>query len=197
MRGERLSRGTLFLVVGPSGAGKDTLIDAARAARPDIVFPRRVITRSADAGGEDHVPATVEEFDRLETEGAFALSWRAHDLAYGAPAAIEADLAAGRDVLVNVSRAVVAEARERFAPIRVLYVTAPTPALAARLAERGRESAADIAERLARSTDRQPTGPDVVRIDNGGALGEGVASFLAALAPADARAVSPSGESDG
>ena len=45
--------GAVFAVVGPSGAGKDTLIEAARQARPDLVIVRRFITRPESAGGED------------------------------------------------------------------------------------------------------------------------------------------------
>jgi ribose 1,5-bisphosphokinase len=175
-------RGTLHLVCGPSGVGKDTLIDAARAARPDLVVPRRVITRPAEAGGEAHDAATPDAFAAMEAEGAFLLSWRAHGLAYGIPASAGAALAAGRHVLANVSRSVVAEARRRAAPVRVLLVTAPAEALARRLAARGREAEAEIARRLARAELEGPTGPDVVTIVNDD-LAAAKAAFLAALAP--------------
>ena len=176
-------RGTLHLVVGPSGVGKDMLIDAARTARPDLLYPRRTITRPADAGGEAHRAMTPQAFAAAVAEGAFALHWQAHGLHYGVPACIEPALANGRPVLVNVSRGVIDAARARFSPLRVLSVTAPPAALAERLAGRGRESAADIAARLARAPYLLPSGADVWPIHNGGTPEEGITAFLAALAP--------------
>jgi len=175
-------RGTLHLVCGPSGVGKDTLIDAARAARPDLVAPRRVVTRPAEAGGEAHRAVDPAAFEAMEARGAFLLSWRAHGLAYGIPAEAGAALAEGRHVLANVSRAVVDEARARAAPVRVLLVTAPAEALARRLAARGREAEAEIARRLARAELEGPTGPDVTTVVNDD-LAAATAAFLAALAP--------------
>ena len=180
-RAEPSGRGVLFLVVGPSGVGKDALIDEMRRLRPDLDYPRRVITRPADAGGEAHVAADDDAFSRLEAEGRLALSWRAHDLAYGVPIAAATALAEGRSVLVNVSRGVVDEARRRLSPVRVLSVTASREALAARLAARGRESAASIMERLARADHRAPSGDDVSVIDNGGALADAAAAMAAAI----------------
>ncbi len=180
------TRGTLFLVVGPSGAGKDSLIDGARsrlgAAAPRIV--RRVITRPADAGGEDHEPATREAFDATRAGGGYALSWEAHGLGYGLPGDIADDLATGTDVLANVSRGVIGEARDRFAPVRVIVVTAPDAVLAERLAARGRESAEDIAARLARAGYAMPEGDDVTVLENAGALDDAVDAFVAALTEA-------------
>src|SRR4051812_2658786 len=122
----------LVLVVGPSGAGKDTLLGRARqvlAHEPRIRFVRRVITRPAEAGHEDHEPVTEAEFARRR----YALHWQAHGLSYGIPADIAGDLARGRVVVANVSRGVVADAASRF-PVRVVCVTAPPELLAARLA---------------------------------------------------------------
>jgi phosphonate metabolism protein PhnN/1,5-bisphosphokinase (PRPP-forming) len=178
-------RGTLFLVVGPSGAGKDTLIAAARAAfaeDPDYLFARRVVTRPAEAGGEAHEPATVHEFSELVSSGSFSLTWSAHGLRYGIRQEAIAALAAGKHVVVNLSRAVVAEARERFAPVVTIEVTAAREVLDRRLAARGRESADEIVRRLARV--HPPALPgEVRRIDNSGDLGEAVGAFLAALRP--------------
>ncbi|HVM81880.1 MAG TPA: phosphonate metabolism protein/1,5-bisphosphokinase (PRPP-forming) PhnN, partial [Stellaceae bacterium] len=144
-------RGTLILVVGPSGAGKDTLIEGARDALAGdrrFLFPRRVITRPAEAGGEEHEAMSSVEFAAAEAAGAFALSWGAHGLRYGIPSGIDAELARGRHVVVNVSRSILAEARRRYRPLAIVEVTAPVEVLAERLAARGREGAADIAQRL-------------------------------------------------
>jgi ribose 1,5-bisphosphokinase len=144
--------GRLVLVVGPSGAGKDTLIDLARAALRDdasVVFPRRVITRAA--ADEPHDTMDADAFDNAARDGAFALTWEAHGLRYGIPASIDAHIRAGRTVVCNVSRTIVATARERYAGVRVALVTAPPDVLAARLAARGRGSDGDLARRIARS----------------------------------------------
>jgi phosphonate metabolism protein PhnN/1,5-bisphosphokinase (PRPP-forming) len=168
----------LVLVVGPSGAGKDTVLGGARttlAGDARYRFVRRVITRPADAGGEAHEAVTEAEFGARD----FALSWRAHGLRYGIPADISEDLAAGRVVVANVSRGVIAEAARRF-PVRVIGVTAPPEVLAARLTDRGRETAADIAARLARSV-AMPDGVRVETVMNDSTVQVGIARFVAAL----------------
>jgi ribose 1,5-bisphosphokinase len=144
--------GRLVLVVGPSGAGKDTLIDAARVACRDdasIVFPRRIITRPSSAA-EDHDTLSEQAFDQAAKEGAFAIWWAAHGLRYGIPRAIDAALQAGRTVVCNVSRTVVPQVRERYVHVAVVLVTAPADVLAARLARRGRSSDGDVAQRIGR-----------------------------------------------
>ena len=143
----------LILIVGPSGAGKDTLLNGARDAlgeHPGIRFVRRVITRPGDMGEEEHESVTEQEFALREAAGDFALSWRAHGLHYGIPADISFDLAQGRVVVANVSRAVVAEAAEQF-PVSVIEVTAPADVLRGAAApSAGGRTPSDVARRLAR-----------------------------------------------
>ena len=175
--------GCLVLVVGPSGAGKDTLIAAAKTALrgdPGVVFPRRTITRSAAAAVEDHDSVSAEQFARMRAAGAFALDWQAHGLSYGLPATLQDDLLAGRHVVVNGSRAMVAEAARRFPNLRVVFIEAAPEVRAARLAARGRESADDIRRRLAREV-AVPL-PGAIRIDNSGTLADAAAAFLTTLA---------------
>lgn len=157
---------------------------AARAAHrgdPDMIFARRVVTRPALAGAEDHDTLEPAAFAAAEAAGAFALVWRAHGLAYGIPGAIRDALAAGRTVLVNVSRRVVAEAEDLGAPVAVLNVTAAPEILAERIARRGRESAAEIAARLKREAPIAARTARVIEVRNDGTLAAGEAAFLAAL----------------
>jgi len=165
----------LVLVVGPSGAGKDSLLNAARQAfRADarVTFARRIITRPADPDGEAHEPVTEAEFEARN----FALSWSAHGLRYGIPAETVRNSPV---VVANVSRAAIAEAAARW-PVRVIEVTASPATLAARLAVRGRESAEDVARRLERTVSI----PDSVTVEtvwNDGTLAEAVERFVAVL----------------
>ena len=172
----------LILIVGPSGAGKDTLMNGARMAladNPRFRFVRRVISRPGDMGEEAHESVTEQEFELRREAGDFALSWRAHGLHYGIPADIAMDLARGRAVIVNVSRAVVAEAAARF-PVSVIEVAAPANVLARRLAARGREDAVDAARRLSRAIEL-PLPVDRERVLNDGTVEVGVRRMVAAI----------------
>ncbi|HYG89595.1 MAG TPA: phosphonate metabolism protein/1,5-bisphosphokinase (PRPP-forming) PhnN [Azospirillum sp.] len=179
-----MSISPLILVVGPSGAGKDSLMEGARrrlAGDPRFHFARRTVTRPALAGVEDHDTMSPGQFERMETAGGFLLSWRAHGLAYGVPAAVDGIRREGVAVVANVSRAVVDDARSRLQPVGVMVVTAPAPVLAARLAKRGRERAEDIGLRLERAAAPMPKGDDVRVVVNDASLEAGIEAFLAEL----------------
>ena len=180
-------RGTLVLVVGPSGAGKDSLIAYCRARLADdgaVAFPQRFITRAADEGAERHRPIAEAEFRSRVDDGSFALHWLAHGLGYGIPVIVADVLASGRHVVVNVSRAVVDDARRRFAPVRVVSVTVPARLLADRLRERGRESGERLDGRLRRAGSYDVAGTDVVALDNSRSIevaGEELLALLRSL----------------
>lgn len=177
-------QGPLLLVVGPSGAGKDSIIAGAAARlhdRTEFVFVRRTITRPREAGGEPHIAASRAEFAARRDAGSFLLHWHAHGLDYGIAATVAADRAAGGTVIANVSRSVIAEARATLAPVRIVQIAAPAPVLAARLARRGRENAADIELRMTRDATEVPAGADVTTIANDGALEQAVDTFVALL----------------
>ncbi|WP_421905361.1 phosphonate metabolism protein/1,5-bisphosphokinase (PRPP-forming) PhnN [Mameliella sp.] len=176
-------QGRFIAVVGPSGVGKDSVMAALAARDPRFVLLRRWITRPQEAGGEDHFAIGEAAFEEAERAGGFALSWRAHGLAYGIPVAVDQQLAEGSDVLVNLSRAVLTQAQARFPRFVVLSLTAPAEVLARRLAGRGRESAEEIAARLARKGKALPVGLPVIEIDNSGPLQRTVDTILARLQP--------------
>ncbi len=173
-----------MLVVGPSGAGKDTLIRRAEAElRPDarFCFLRRCITRPAGDPHEDHIALTEAEFDARERAGEFSLVWRAHGFRYALPGTVGGLVAEGRITVANVSRGVVAGARSRFARVGVIQVTASRETLARRLGERGRESPQDRAGRLARQFPADTGAPDVRTLVNDGPLEPAVEAFVEML----------------
>ena len=109
-RSARIGPGRLVLVVGPSGAGKDTLLNLARCAcagNSRIVFPRRLVTRAASAF-EDNLQVDDEAFERLLAEGALAVHWGAHGHRYALPRSVEDEVRVGHTVVANVSRTVIA-----------------------------------------------------------------------------------------
>lgn len=177
-------RGTLVLVVGPSGVGKDTLLNGARLHFADdtrFLFPQRVITR-ADMTGEEHLAVSRPQFQAMADEGAFLISWDAHGHGYGIPMAIKLDLAQGRTVIINTSRGKIQDARRAWPQIGVVNVIAGPQVLRARLQARGREGAVEIEERLTRSS-RFPLPPDVRcdELDNSGDLAGGISRFASIL----------------
>ncbi|MEJ8571971.1 phosphonate metabolism protein/1,5-bisphosphokinase (PRPP-forming) PhnN [Microbaculum marinum] len=163
--------GTLVLVVGPSGAGKDTAMRLAReiiGEAGSVRFVRRIVTRPADAGAEDHDSLDEAAFDGLVASGGAALHWRAHGLGYALPAAIDDWIADGATVVANVSRRIIDAAARRYAHVAVVHVTAPPDILKERLVARGREAGADIDERLAPVPVTVPGGVALHEIVNNG-----------------------------
>jgi ribose 1,5-bisphosphokinase len=178
-------KGRLIYVVGPSGSGKDSVIQYARerlSVNSNVVFAQRTITRPASAGGEDHTAATEAEFGRLLAAGRFSMHWRANGLAYGIGSEIRDWLAAGRTVVVSGSRAHISDALEVFPRLEVVMVTASFETLKSRLDARGRENATQVSRRLERGASiKLPSGTHALEIRNDGAIAESGARFLAFL----------------
>ncbi|MEM0922094.1 MAG: phosphonate metabolism protein/1,5-bisphosphokinase (PRPP-forming) PhnN [Pseudomonadota bacterium] len=171
--------GRLIAVVGPSGAGKDTILSAARPYLPSALFARRAITRPSAPETEDFDAVSEAAFLQREAEGGFAITWQAHGLHYGIPVEIDRALDEGRMVIFNGSRKALPGVRQRYPDMGVVAITASPEVLAARLAARGRESADEIADRLARADLAMPAEAAVVINDTTPA--DGVAQFLATL----------------
>jgi ribose 1,5-bisphosphokinase len=161
--------GRLVLVVGPSGAGKDTLLGLAKAACADdgnVVFPRRVITREASAS-EENEEVSIGTFQETLTRGEYAMHWEAHGHCYALPRAIDDEIRAGRTIVANVSRTVIAAMRRAYADVVVVLITAPPNVLAERLAMRGRSSDGRIEHRLGRKVNE--AAPDFTIVNTGSA----------------------------
>ncbi|WP_337270611.1 phosphonate metabolism protein/1,5-bisphosphokinase (PRPP-forming) PhnN [Oryzifoliimicrobium ureilyticus] len=167
--------GIMAVVVGPSGAGKDTLISLATehfTNHPDVHFVRRVITRDGDAGGEDHISVSQEGFAAMRQAGSFAVWWEAHGLKYGIPAEVSSSLARGQLVVANGSRSALHLFQSAFPRLKVVNITARAEVLAGRLQARGRETHDEIMARLARGPLTVRGDFDVVEIDNSGSIEE-------------------------
>jgi len=184
MAGQKIGPGALVLVVGPSGAGKDTLILAAQqllATNSVVMFPRRTVTRQASAFENNEVITPVD-FDRAVEKGAYALWWRAHDQGYGISRAVDDEIRLGRTIVINVSRTIIAEARRKYQRACVVLITAPAEVLAERLAARKRDSDGDLGKRLQRAA-LDTDDADLV-ISNVGTIEENarkLAQFIGAL----------------
>lgn len=179
--------GKVIAIVGPSGVGKDSVIEALLAAAPNLQRVRRVITRPDGAGAEDFERVSVEEFRRMEDRGAFALSWVAHGLRYGVPVGMARQRRMAKAVLVNLSRSVLLQAQREFGDLLVISLTADAGVLAERLSLRGRETAGEQARRLGRAKAPLPQGLNqVIEIDNSGPLDRTVATILSRVQPESA-----------
>ncbi|WP_295481051.1 phosphonate metabolism protein/1,5-bisphosphokinase (PRPP-forming) PhnN [Pseudomonas sp. SC11] len=179
--------GRLIYLIGPSGSGKDSLLDAAREqlTAKGACIARRVITRSAEATGEAAMAVSAAQFEQMREEGAFALHWQANGLQYGIPRIIDQWLEQGHDVLVNGSRGHLAQARLRYPQLQVVLLSVAQDVLRQRLLARGRETPEEVEARLARNarfaSEAREADPRLLLLDNSGPLAETVARLLAHL----------------
>jgi ribose 1,5-bisphosphokinase len=174
----------LFDVVGPSGAGKDSLIAFARGAlggEESTLFAHRYITRPASAGGESHVALTNSEFSRMQRLGLFTLDGRAIGLRYGVGVEVRFWLERGANVVLNGSRAYLPIARQRVPRLTPVVIDVSPETLRGRLENRGRESVREIEDRVARAGRFVVVDPDAVHIENNGPLEDAADRFVRLL----------------
>lgn len=180
--------GRLVYVVGPSGAGKDSVLEYARMRLPanaGIIFARRFITREPGSAGEQHIPLSASAFERVLANGHFALHWDANGLRYGIGREISTWMNLGFHVVVNGSREHLPTALEQFQNTFIVCITAPVEVIRHRLSQRARENDAEIENRIRRATSLTLLpGQNVTTIVNDGVLeiaGNALTQALAAL----------------
>lgn len=173
----------VFYLMGPSGSGKDALIQWAKqhfAADENLVFAHRYITRPIDLN-ENHIALTETEFLTRERAGLFALTWQSHQLHYGIGIEIDTWLSQGHHVLINGSRAHLQYAQARYSNLVPILIDVDHEILAQRLQARGRESITQIEQRLARNQQLKPLASDMFILHNNTSLseaGHGLVDFL-------------------
>jgi len=143
----------LIYVVGPSGAGKDSVLVRLRetwGTTHAVHWARRTITREAHAGSEAHESVSESDFRRLLKQKAFALHWQANGLFYGVRQSELSPLYQGQCVFVNGSRGHLDRLLAAFPEASVVHITASAEVLRMRLRLRQRETEQDIEKRLAR-----------------------------------------------
>lgn len=176
--------GRMIVVVGPSGAGKDSIIGTAKhhfVEDDRVKFARRIITRDCDPSSEEHESVDGQVFGQMQRDGRFAVHWEAHGLSYGIPMETHALIQKGCVVVANGSRRALGLFNGAYPHLTVVNVTAQPEVLAKRLNVRGRESASAIQARLQRDVDCEIVGRDVVTIDNSGALEVAAKQFAALI----------------
>ena len=173
------STGHLIAIVGPSGVGKDSLIEGVRNRLPQVHFMQRIITRAADAGGESHRAVTAEEFAALRQAGDLLFDWQAHGLEYGISIDAQRLVLQGHNVVFNGSRQALAGQQALWPELKIVWLTASRTLRAARLAKRGRETAEDIGNRLAVIEPAIP--PSALVVENESSLVDGIQRMEAAI----------------
>jgi ribose 1,5-bisphosphokinase len=173
----------LIYVIGPSGAGKDSVLQALREIwqeLPPAYWTRRTITRPVQPEGEAHENVTPPEFERLCSEGAFAMAWRANELSYGVRTEELIALSQGYCVFVNGSRAYLPQIMARWPSCTVVQISASPDVLLQRLNRRNRESTQAISQRMARTVEVELP-QSAISIVNDGSLQEAAQSLLTRL----------------
>jgi ribose 1,5-bisphosphokinase len=166
----------LFLIVGNSGSGKDSLIREVQKNFPNelkpVKIPKRVITRPPSPETEDFESSDEKTFLHLKEAGEFVLDWHIYGLYYGVRKNVEEWMKEGHPVLINVSRDIIDDARKRYPDLKVIFIRVPFEVTTKRVADRGRENEEAMKERIDRAKNNQDLSNADFIVDNSGNLAE-------------------------
>jgi guanylate kinase len=153
-----MSQGVLFVVAAPSGAGKTSLVKALlqkdRAIRLSVSYTTRA-PRPGEVNGVDYHFVSVDEFRQMAARGEFLESAEVYGNYYGTSQAwISGEIAAGRDILLEIDWQGAAQVKKHFPEAVTLFILPPSiEALRERLSSRGQDSTEVIEKRMAAARD--------------------------------------------
>ena len=148
-----MSKGRLFIVSGPSGSGKDTVLAEVFKSRPELSFSISAITRPMRSGeheGDKYHFISREEFERMISENALLEHNVFVGNYYGTPREpVERCIASGGDMIVEVDVNGAAQIRSKVSEAVSIFIMPPSlEVLRERLSGRGTESAEQVEKRL-------------------------------------------------
>lgn len=148
-----MSRGRLFIISAPSGAGKTTLAKALVSSVSNTVLSVSHTTRSRRAGeldGVDYHFIDMEQFQKMIGEEEFLEHARVFNNYYGTSlAAVEQQLSRGNNVLLDIDWQGAREVKQKVPDVCSIFVLPPSlQELERRLRDRGQDSEQVIADRM-------------------------------------------------
>lgn len=151
-------RGLLIVISGPSGAGKGTICSNIRGEMPNLVYSVSMTTREPRVGekeGINYFFRTKEEFEQLIREDGLIEYAQYVENYYGTPRKyVEEQLAAGKDVILEIEIQGAMKIREKFPDTLLVFVCPPSMGeLKNRLVGRGTETLDVINGRLRRAVE--------------------------------------------
>lgn len=162
--------GRLFFLVGSAGTGKDSLLAWVKERLPqhkEMLFASRTVAGPSPTSvkpGQEHI--APELYWQLASEGHFAMSWQSHDLCYGIRRGFEADLKAGRDVLIDGGRDYLPQLLQNYPDAMVIWLETES-GLQHRPEERSRETGPALLKRMQHSGQSPlPQQAQVIRLEN-------------------------------
>lgn len=189
-----LQQGLLFVLSAPSGAGKDTVINALKQQGMDFYVVASVTTRAPRPGESEGNPyhfVSLEKFEQLMAQGELLEYANVHGNWYGQPRqAIRDNLRAGRDVLLKIDVQGAATIRRKVPEaIFIFLVPSSLEELAERLTNRHTETEAERTRRLtdARKELAEKDWYDYVIVNRQGHLQEAVDQLRAIMLAEHAR----------
>ncbi|MBN2151697.1 MAG: phosphonate metabolism protein/1,5-bisphosphokinase (PRPP-forming) PhnN, partial [Candidatus Lokiarchaeota archaeon] len=148
----KTAEGTMFLLVGNSGSGKDSILAWAKdhwtCKTKQLLVAERYITRPESPETEKFVSLSVEEFERMDANGDFSLTWVSYGMHYGVKKDITDELRRGNLVIVNVSRQIIDDTLARFPGTKIIFVQVPIDTIVQRIQDRGRETGDQVRARI-------------------------------------------------
>ncbi len=160
-----MQKGNIFIISGPSGGGKTTLVERALMELDNLRFSVSCTTRKPRAGevnGKDYIFIGEEEFRKMIDKGKFAEYADVHGHMYGTPLSeLEGAAKSGVDLLLDIDVQGARQIRQRFGGgVYCFVLPSSFEILKARLMERGSENRAEIEKRLS------DAGKEIEDIDN-------------------------------